>query len=129
MKKQIRDQWADALESGEYEQATGALVLDGAYCCLGVLCELAIKDGVEDIRRVEDQFQITSDEYPGEWLDHDDGDLPEPVMKWAGLTDSNPVMSPAISPDTPPFRAINLNDDEHWTFKQIAEAVRQLPGE
>jgi len=50
MKAEIRDAWADALESGEYEQGIGSLtsVVNGKeqHCCLGVLCQLAVKAGV-----------------------------------------------------------------------------------
>ncbi len=45
-----------ALRSGEYEQTRGALaIVDGpnaGFCCLGVMCEEAIKDGVEVKTRV-----------------------------------------------------------------------------
>lgn len=30
--------WVAALRSGEYDQTTGRLERDGAYCCLGVAC-------------------------------------------------------------------------------------------
>lgn len=47
--------WAEALESGEYEQGRNHLAIIGEdtesgktfYCCLGVACEVAIKNGVE----------------------------------------------------------------------------------
>lgn len=32
--------WADALESGDFNQARGHLKIDGGHCCLGVLCEI-----------------------------------------------------------------------------------------
>lgn len=38
--------WVKALKSGKYEQTVGQLKRDGKYCCLGVACELAKKDGV-----------------------------------------------------------------------------------
>lgn len=41
MKADLKAKWIEALRSGEYEQASGQLRLDGAYCCLGVLCEVA----------------------------------------------------------------------------------------
>jgi hypothetical protein len=41
MNKELKNKWISALRSGNYEQASGALVefhADGtAYCCLGVL--------------------------------------------------------------------------------------------
>jgi len=40
MNKELRDKWVKALRSGDYEQGTQALFNSGAYCCLGVLCEI-----------------------------------------------------------------------------------------
>lgn len=47
----VAQKWVDALRSGEFQQTTGklgAVAADGsrAYCCLGVLCEVAVADGV-----------------------------------------------------------------------------------
>lgn len=46
MKKEIADKWAAALRSGEYKQTTSALNRMDSFCCLGVLCEVVIKDGL-----------------------------------------------------------------------------------
>lgn len=41
MDAKIKADWIAALRSGEWKQARGQLHKDGAYCCLGVLCEVA----------------------------------------------------------------------------------------
>ena len=51
MKQEIKQQWITALRSGNYPQGRGYLRRiddDGkeGYCCLGVLCELAVNAGV-----------------------------------------------------------------------------------
>lgn len=47
MKPEIAKIWVEALRSGEYEQCTSVLrSTDNKFCCLGVLCELAVKEGV-----------------------------------------------------------------------------------
>ena len=33
--------WVDALRSGKYQQARGALKTGDAYCCLGVACDIS----------------------------------------------------------------------------------------
>jgi hypothetical protein len=84
MDEAIRDQWAAALESGEYEQGKQALVKvttlnDGEerrYCCLGVLCDLAVKAGVPLDEIVEDGKV---------WYDSESSVLPARVVAWAGL--------------------------------------------
>lgn len=38
----VKAKWTAALRSGEFEQGVGSLkTLDGKYCCLGVLAEVA----------------------------------------------------------------------------------------
>ena len=40
MDAQLKRKWIEALRGGGYKQARGALIHDGAYCCLGVLCAI-----------------------------------------------------------------------------------------
>ena len=46
MKRDVAKKWVAKLRSGEYEQGKGYLNDDGKMCCLGVLCEVAIEDGL-----------------------------------------------------------------------------------
>jgi hypothetical protein len=39
-------QWLAALRSGEYQQGKGQLNCDNTYCCLGVACDIAVKEGM-----------------------------------------------------------------------------------
>lgn len=34
----LQRKWVEALRSGEYRQTKGYLLMEGAYCCLGVAC-------------------------------------------------------------------------------------------
>lgn len=45
MSLDIRKQWVNALRSNEYEQGGGRLKNGRKFCCLGVLCDLAVKAG------------------------------------------------------------------------------------
>lgn len=108
MNSQIKQQWMEALRSGKYAQAFGALQLtEMGFCCLGVLCDL--------------HRQLTDN---GRWIDSSQkegvcslyvGDdfvvldkLPSTMLDWAGLTES------ACD------ELINLNDIQKNTFDQIA---------
>ena len=42
-KQERREAWAQALESGEYTQAKGALRRGDSYCALGVGCDVFVK--------------------------------------------------------------------------------------
>lgn len=47
MNKEVKDKWLTALRSGEYKQGQAYMRTDhDEYCCLGVLCELAVRAGV-----------------------------------------------------------------------------------
>lgn len=89
MNEQIKTRWAGALRSKNYKQGTGYLHTrsDGKdyYCCLGVLCELAVADGVV----VRDQSKGGHFYYGAE------GEaqvLPSEVREWAGLNDRSPEL-------------------------------------
>lgn len=64
MSKQLKQQWVDALRSGEYGQATGTLCDGkGNFCCLGVLEHIVLGGEVETYDH-NDKFQeYKKDEY------------------------------------------------------------------
>lgn len=124
MKEDIEKRWVEALESGKYKQGKDSLKIqnkDGSfsYCCLGVLCELAVEDGIIKPSSIpEDSFVWTYEDRSGV--------LPMKVMEWAGLDSCNPVVEDAnhvgnLSED------LNLscyNDGLNYSFKQIAKLIR-----
>ena len=73
MKKSIANKWVKALRSGKYTQTKNNLCNDVGHCCLGVLCELYIKDTKDNIKSKNGTFG-------GE-----DELLPPRVMTWAGM--------------------------------------------
>jgi hypothetical protein len=103
MKPEITRRWIEALRSGEYEQGRGFLKLDGRYCCLGVLCDLAAKDGAF--------------EWAGEPLHADT--LPRPVAEWA---DAGSQQIDGVS--FPDFA--EANDYRGATFHEIADVLECL---
>lgn len=122
MKPEIKARWTQALRSGEYPQTTETLKDDDGYCCLGVLCELAVQDGV-----IEPSFKV---EYTDEWAYASTGSdgvkydetsvLPTVVMEWAGLTSSNPhIMHDEM--------CVPISDpnDNHVPFSEIADIIDQ----
>lgn len=77
MIKEVADRWAAELRSGNYAQTKGALhvVLSNVsrrpegFCCLGVLCEIAVRDGIIDLPE-QDPYEgngesIVYDNYEG----------------------------------------------------------------
>lgn len=47
MKAEIAKEWVAELRSGKWKQCEQRLTNGEAYCCLGVLCEIAIANGIE----------------------------------------------------------------------------------
>lgn len=101
MHKEIAEKWVSALRSGEYQQGTGALVNHDmgngdilGHCCLGVLCEIAVKEGagVEKIGPTERSNRDDYEEYSyyaGVEFDKADALLPASVMAWSGMRTSD----------------------------------------
>lgn len=112
MNADVKADWVKALRSGDYAKGRGALRKGDEFCCLGVLCDLAVKaDAVE----------------PWMYISNEDGasvygataTLPTPVMRWAGLTDSNPDV---VNDDDGTTSLADLNDFG-TTFTVLADAI------
>jgi hypothetical protein len=102
--------WAAALESGEFEQGYGSLNKDGKFCCLGVACEVAIREGVPV--KVDVPYEGGACHY-----DRDDALLPASVQAWLGLANNDGAYEGGRS-------LIGDNDARELTFKEIAQIIR-----
>lgn len=116
--KRIREAWVSALNSGEYRQARGALHKKGhgreGFCCLGVLCELAVQAKV--IPPATKDAYSKEFEYKGY-----SSTLPKEVVAWAGLSDSSGSI---IGRET---SLVILNDESRKSFKAIAKIIESKP--
>lgn len=117
MNKTIKDRWTARLDSGEVEQIQGRLS-DGkkGRCCLGVLCDIAVEDGVihpphwDEAR--ETMYYSDSAAY-----------LPAEVMDWAGL--DTPYGVSFVDEDGYNTDLTDLNDIRDNSFVEIAEVIRE----
>jgi len=120
MNPEIKAQWLTDLRSGEFKQGQNYLNADGKLCCLGVLCEQAVKAGVIESR--EDDGIIL---YDGK-----EDVLSPKVREWAGLPETNKYgnpNNPTVTVEDTEASLAELNDGEHtWephTFGQIADLI------
>lgn len=115
MKKKIALQWAEALESGDYQQGEGQLRNGEKFCCLGVLCNL------HAIAHPEIAAQETNaNSYLG-WS----GVLPPDVARWAGIKFTNGEFK--VNSNNM-HSLVSMNDGADTfkrNFKQIAEVIRE----
>ena len=113
MRQEIKEKWVTALRSGEYKQGREYLkTLSGEntyYCCLGVLCELALKEGVNLTTGkgclTDDTFTI-----------HYNGESTSPsgtVLQWADLPLDGEIVNDLIQ----------KNDVDGESFDQIADYI------
>lgn len=137
MKKNIAKKWVEALESGNYRQVDGVLkkrVNDKqcGYCCLGVLCDLYIKETGKG------QWSKGGDD---EGDRHFTGknkastDLPKEVVKWAGMASDGGTLNTQLTKEAEDYlgkkylkianNLIELNDDFKYNFKQIAKVIKE----
>jgi hypothetical protein len=131
MKKEIADQWVAALRSGEFTQGEQVLtqVHDDdtrAYCCLGVLSELACRAGVI-AAPTEEKTMIERDGVQegvmaliyGSGASQSKTIAPGVVVEWAGLSHGNP-----IADDFNGRTLAGLNDNG-YTFAEIADIIER----
>lgn len=109
----VAKKWVKALRSGKYRQAMGTLHnKDNKFCCLGVLCDLAVKAKVIP---APDATYINGDRY----YDGNVSTLPNSVMNWAGLADDEGAFT---TKDGKRERLTNLNDTGK-KFSTIARVI------
>lgn len=106
MNEAVKTKWVDALRSGEYKQGKGQLqTKSGNFCCLGVLCDLAVQEGVLDAPELIDGETFSGYRYEGEAAL-----LPKSVQAWAGNVRVGTL--------------IDMNDSGK-TFKTIARYIEK----
>lgn len=119
MNPEVKAKWVAALRSGRYEQDTNWLhPAGGGYCCLGVLCEVAVKEGViPPPTLIEGESAWDYDEVASSYP-------PPRVLDWAGLTQITTVDYGVTNEGFTHTEELTvLNDDDMLTFEQIADAI------
>jgi hypothetical protein len=116
MNAEIAQKWAAKLRSGDYKQGTGYLNNEDQFCCLGVLCELAIEEGVpvtKFTQRIESYYKRSR--YDGE-----EYELPTVVQEWADMRDPRGTFK---APGEVLFRSLTQLNDAQTSFSVIADYI------
>lgn len=134
----IKAQWVEALRSGEYEQGNGRLHYrkDGEikHCCLGVLCDLAVKSGLEVEVNPPEPAECKCGDHPPNpdssvdgpfYYDGYDDFLPDAVMEWAGLHRQNPRIDDGEDAPEDETATLSWRNDNNSSFREIADIIEQ----
>lgn len=105
----IKKRWVEELRSGRWRKIIGQLSdLDTGRCVLGVLCEIAVKDGIIEPTR------------PLLW--------DTCIIAWAGLPDGDPVISGGpVCPEGEPEPISGWNDSYGYSFGDLADMIEMSP--
>lgn len=119
--EQAYDLWISALRSGKYRQTTGELHnshragkdnrINHSFCCLGVACDLARKDGGPKwttTNMFTDEPQPAAD---GHTFMGESALMPTELRKFLGMTRGQVN------------RLVKMNDTERATFVQISDVI------
>lgn len=112
--------WIKALKSGRYKQTEGELQNECGYCCLGVACKVLIPKSKIELEEEED---IDGNTIKGKYLS---GAFPNEqtyAPKW--LKEINEDF--AKKSENKQSLSV-LNDEYHYTFKEIAEELEKVYG-
>lgn len=140
MKVDVAKKWANELRTTRSGQTTGRLretVEDcphPAFCVLGVLCDLYLREKGEQWQEKVAHDPSTGEVLETRWLcgDSPDSIPPLAVLKWAGLRcDSQINVYPALSPQAQHdcegtlcyANFTEANDEYGVTFEQFADLI------
>ena len=113
----VKQMWIDALRSGKYKQGTGHLRVGDQYCCLGVLCDLAV------------QNQIIQENQEPVFYNYGNAKevtfLPAEVLFWAHLMTNNPKVPMEAGNGVIYESLVYCNDKMLLDFNQIADLIEK----
>lgn len=113
MKSEIKELWCNALESENYTQGFGRLRRGDKFCCLGVLCDLYVKNGENgkwDIFNFLVHNSTKQDTF-----------LTSPVLKWVELNEFDPTVIEYDGYNT----TLSKLNDRRIPFKEISKIIRE----
>lgn len=131
MDPEIKKLWIEALRSDDYEQGKSYLHSisnvgddkEHRYCCLGVLCEIAIKQGLPIVDKLQENIVFSSRQtvitYDGQR-----SVLPGSVAAWANITSDGSYI-PKRPAELHNYKsgALTHDNDKGMTFAEIASII------
>ncbi len=119
MNPNIKTRWVERLRSGEYKQGQGYLHVGDKFCCLGVLCDMAVEEGIVT------QGASASEKTFSYGRHGEVATLPLEVTEWASLA-VNPII-PEIDFKDGEEKVYTLAaaNDKGMSFNDIADLIEE----
>jgi hypothetical protein len=128
MNLEVKELWLSALRSGEYVQGKNLLHKSfpdtdkpDEFCCLGVLCDLAVKNGVIDESDIQ-TLEVQEDGYSYHGYEHSTAFLPGSVQHWSGVHSDNGVFHDSQFDIE---RSLVFLNDDGIPFSDIADVIEK----
>lgn len=123
-KQEIRDLWVERLESGTIKQSKGKLGLEtGERCCLGVLCDIAVENGIIPPPSVCSARELS---YAGTTLV-----LADKIRDWVGLSSNNGLFNFSeafmLEKRHEEHEELTAMNDRGVSFSTIAALIKSKP--
>lgn len=126
MNPEIKALWLEALRSGEYKQTTGVLNDGCRYCCLGVLTDIAVQQGLGKWEKLNTCTTFSFNDSTGSAANS--AALSPSTRKWSGLESCNGQFRPEVLvPNflySNPIISLDELNDEKMPFNQIADVIQ-----
>ena len=133
---ELRERWIKALRSDKYEQTQSRLRDAHGYCCLGVLCDVIMKETKSEL-----EWELDEDKNTYYLGDIHYGGLPTTYQQMMGLiTDEGEIELNLIKNESTAIRLKEyeagtsrrviltvLNDSGKWSFEDIADLIENEP--
>ena len=126
MNRRIAERWAKALRSGRYEQGRHRLKsrdVDGVvqHCPLGVLCELAVRNGVIRTTESTETFGVGLSTKKEWFFEGCRCVLPMDVVKWADMkSQTGMVVHKGVFGR---FSILEMNDERNASYEDLADHI------
>ena len=120
MNPEVKAEWVKRLRSGEYKQGKTFLHVKenerDFYCCLGVLCEIAVDEGIVEKRLHGRAYSYSRDREAAS-----KHDLPVSVQNWSGVQSCGDLDN-----SNEPMRSLSgYNDYGDMSFDDIATIIEE----
>ena len=126
MRRDIAEKWAYRLRHGHILQGKNVLAKGDRRCCLGVLCDMAVEEGIVGV--IRDTHDLSGEEchiydptvsaaccapYGSHKV------LPDKVMQWAGMRSECGSFEKANGN----FTSLAVMNDNGYSFNEIADYI------